>query len=200
MAARSRSSGFDKPSEAMLRNGLQALFLDEVFATKVYDHLRPNKRQELMNLAHERRLDDHESDINRIKNRWDYSDYHKEHNPERYNELTAEIAVIQGKIDELKTTHWIPRRVTVRFERGPDVELYAHHFEIDRTYTAVIRMTIKPTLTDDYSKLMKVMKKANCNTLFCTSHELVGLTLDQLRKIFAVEGIKIMFRSELAET
>jgi len=186
------------------------LFLDQDFIDEVWDIVYPGQRADYALDWREDVFRSSTEDVNkRIRNAEVALDY------ERYGESYAEKAAAAREVlPELKKelaginerNLWksfcpVQRKeladVSANFEvrrtdyRGnilagtADVQLDCHAGH-------PLRIEIKPSMGDDYPSVLRQMKASGCNVLYLGHYAGSGATLDQVRKMFAASGIRIL--------
>jgi uncharacterized protein (DUF3820 family) len=202
-----------EPSETPEHNYYQTLFLDEKFASAVFDAVHPGKREENFVKGVEWRFrDKHESLEKEAENlRWNF-EWNLKHSKDtsRLDEYRNKIIIALGNIDVLKTQHAMqtmrpinPTRldtIVVEFEvKGADIQMMlgddhrCYHY-----HQNAVRVEIKPAIGDDYPAVLRQMKGSESNVLYLASYTGQGATLDQVRKIFKASGITILMHADFA--
>ena len=134
-----------EPAETPEHNKYQALFLDEDFAKRFYDFVRPGCRKDT-------------------------------------DEMTVGFEVVR------REHVYDPNAYSRMRERvyGPaDVEI---RFRSDEG----MRIEIKPVMGDDYPAVLRQMQANRCSTLYLVEYTGAGATLEQVKKMFATAGFRVV--------
>jgi uncharacterized protein (DUF3820 family) len=118
------------------------------------------------------------------------------------NEFPAKIEQLAAKMKELAIQHNEELdkplelcSLTTRFEvKGADVDISPPN----EAYT--VRIEIKPSMGDDFPAVMRQMKANHCNVLYLDAYTGAGATLEQVTKMFAASGMRVLLHKDFAAT
>jgi hypothetical protein len=209
-------NNFKEPEDTPDHNRLQGLFLDECFCLKfAAKFIDEEKERELFNeyLEDFQKVKESAAEYIEERERTKDDDWRQMYsyicNLEPYDYIEPYIDGLRFETDgiDVKFTyrlrnddisHKMPNGIVINrdsIERNNRV-YYTNSSDI---YIIWFKIEIKPSVGDDFPSIMRQMKSNECNTLFYSEYNGVGVSEDQMRKMMKIEQIRTIRLDEIED-
>ncbi len=174
-------NNFQEPTETPEHNSMQGYFLDDLFCLEFYKKVFPTEITEEAEICYKTKIDYFDVIVTLEGNTKERIVWNK-----KFEEKGIDVSyTIVTKFLRIKSA-------VDKYDESNFKSKIKHKGYIGK----LLRIEIKPTVSDDYPTILRQMLAANSNCLFLRDYSGIGIDKNKFIQLFGQQGIKVIFENE----